>query len=178
MGIFFRSLYCLLVVMISLAVTGGEIMALEIKSPEFKEGEYIPIEYTGMGEDISPALNWANFPKAAKSFALICDDPDAPGGDWVHWVIYDIPVQTNSLDEGVLTMGELELGIKQGKNDFGRIGYGGPMPPPGAAHRYFFKIYALDKMLNLEPGLTKPALLNAIEGHILENAQLIGRFKR
>ncbi|MBI4846840.1 MAG: YbhB/YbcL family Raf kinase inhibitor-like protein [Candidatus Omnitrophica bacterium] len=153
-------------------------MALEIKSSAFKNNETIPKEYTSQGPDISPPLSWTGAPKEAKAFALICDDPDAPGGNWVHWVIYNIPGNTASLDKAVPPSGVLANGVKQGKNDFGRIGYGGPMPPPGKPHRYFFKLYALDAKLELEPGLIKEELLKRMKAHILKEAQLIGVFKR
>ena len=153
-------------------------MALEIKSSAFKNGESIPVKYTGKGEDISPPLVWSDVPEETKTFALISDDPDAPMGTWVHWVLYDIPRDKRSLPEGVKKDRVLGDGSKQGTTDFGRVGYGGPYPPPGSLHRYFFKLYALDAKLDLKPGLTKKALLNAIEGHIVGQAELMGKFKR
>lgn len=157
---------------------GGEVMALEIKSSAFNEGDLMDAKYTCKGEDVSPSLSWKGVPDGTKSFALICDDPDAPFMTWVHWVIYDIPANVTELAEGVSKENTLSNGAKQGKNDFRKIGYGGPCPPPGGPHRYFFKLYALDAVLNLEAGLTKKALLKAMEGHILEEAQIIGKFKR
>ncbi|UCD55883.1 MAG: YbhB/YbcL family Raf kinase inhibitor-like protein [Candidatus Omnitrophota bacterium] len=153
-------------------------MALEIKSPAFKNGEPIPLKYTGKGEDISPPIMWSDVPEGTKSFALISDDPDAPMGTWVHWVLYDIPRDRRSLPQGVKKDRVLDDGSKQGTTDFGRVGYGGPYPPPGLEHRYFFKLYALDAKLDLKPALTKKALLNAIEGHVIEKAEFIGTFKR
>ncbi len=153
-------------------------MAMELKSPAFNNGENIPRRYTGEGPDVSPELSWSGVPEGTKSFALICDDPDAPVGDWVHWVIYNISREVQSLPEQILKQEILDSGIKQGRNDFGNTGYGGPMPPPGKPHRYFFKIYALDSELDLAPGLTKRALLKAIEGQILEIAELMGIYKR
>jgi len=163
---------------VCLLFIGGDVMALNIKSKAFNDGELMDPKYTGKGADISPQLSWDDVPEGTKSFALICDDPDAPFMTWVHWVIYDIPANVNELSEDVAKEETLSSGAKQGKNDFRKIGYGGPMPPPGKPHRYFFKLYALDVVLNLEPRLSKKALLKAMEGHILEEAQIIGKFKR
>ena len=164
--------------MIALLTSGGGVMAMEIKSSAFKNNEEIPAKYTCKGQDVSPELTWSGAPQGTKSFALISDDPDAPVGTWVHWVIYDIPPDTMQLPEAVPKKEILEDGSKQGMTDFRDIGYGGPCPPPGTPHRYFFKLYALDEMLNLKPGLTKQALLKEIEGHVLEEAELVGLFKR
>lgn len=157
---------------------GGDVMALTIKSSTFNDGDLIDAKYTCKGKDVSPPLSWGGAPSGTKSFALICDDPDAPFMTWVHWVIYDIPPDVTELPEAVPKEDTLPNRAKQGRNDFRKIGYGGPCPPPGGPHRYFFKLYALDTMLNLEPGLTKNALLDKIEGHILGEAQIIGKFKR
>ena len=159
-------------------IGGGDVMALTIKSSVFSDGDMMVAKYTCKGEDVSPSLSWDGVPSGTKSFALICDDPDAPFMTWVHWVIYDIPANVTELSEGVPKDNTLSSGAKQGRNDFRKIGYGGPCPPPGGPHRYFFKLYALNAMLNLEPGLTKKALLKKMEGHILEEAQIIGKFKR
>ena len=153
-------------------------MALTIKSPVFKDGELMSPKYTCKGEDVSPPLSWEGAPADTKSFALICDDPDASSMTWVHWVIYDIPADVTELHEGIPKEDMFPDGTKQGRNDFKTVGYGGPCPPPGGPHRYFFKLYALDKMLNLEAGLAKKALLRAMEGHILEETQIIGKFRR
>jgi len=153
-------------------------MALELKSTSFKNGDFIPAEYTCKGKDISPPLAWNDVPQTTKSFAIISDDPDAPIGTWVHWVIYDIPSDVRHLPENISKVNILSDGSKQGVNDFGKIGYGGPCPPPGSAHRYFFKLYALNTKLELKPGLTKKALESAIKGHIAGEAELIGKFKR
>lgn len=153
-------------------------MALEIKSSAFEEGSSIPAKYTCKGEDVSPPLSFSGVPKEAKSLALICDDPDAPFMTWVHWVMYNIPAGESGLKEDVPEEETLPNGAIQGKNDFRKIGYGGPCPPPGGPHRYYFKLYALDRRLDLSPGATKSALLKAMEGHILEEAQLMGKFKR
>ena len=153
-------------------------MALEIKSPVFENGGSIPAKYTCKGEDASPPLTFSGVPKEAKSLALICDDPDAPMGTWVHWVIYNMPADQPGLDEGVPRDNALPNGALQGMTDFRRVGYGGPCPPPGGAHRYYFKLYALDAILDLKPGATKKALLEEMEGHIIAEAQLMGKFKR
>lgn len=153
-------------------------MALEIKSSAFENGGSIPAKYTCKGEDISPPLAFSGVPTGAKSIALICDDPDAPMGTWVHWVIYNIPPDAAGLEEAMSKENRLPNGALQGMTDFRRIGYGGPCPPPGGPHRYYFKLYALDAVLGLKPGATKKALLGAMEGHIIAEAELMGKFKR
>ncbi len=152
-------------------------MALELTSPAFSEGEMIPARYTCDGSDISPALSWSGVPKTAKSLALICDDLDAPMGTWVHWVLFNIPADAVGLPAEISSAATLENGARHGKNDFRRLGYGGPCPP-GGTHRYFFKLYALDTGLNLDSGITKDQLLKAMQGHILAEAQLMGKYKR
>lgn len=156
---------------------GGEKMELVITSAAFKDSGFIPRKYTCDSSNISPPLQWSGVPRDTKSIALICDDPDAPMGTWVHWVIYNIPPDINSLPEDVPANKTLETGAMQGTNDFRKIGYGGPCPP-GGTHRYFFKIYALDNLLELNPGLTKDDLINAMEGHILTEGKLMGRYSR
>ena len=156
---------------------GGAKMAITITSTAFAEGGMIPRDYTCDGKDISPPLAWAGAPEGTKSLAIICDDPDAPVGTWVHWVLYNLPAIVNELPQGVKSDKVLENGAKHGMNDFRKLGYGGPCPP-GGTHRYYFKIYALDTELTQEPGLTKAELLKAIKGHILAEGQLMGRYKR
>ncbi|MBI2999166.1 MAG: YbhB/YbcL family Raf kinase inhibitor-like protein [Deltaproteobacteria bacterium] len=153
-------------------------MAMEIKSSAFQNGADIPRKYTCDGPDVSPPLRWENPPSGTKGFAMIADDPDAPGGTWVHWVIYDLPANTKELAEGLKPNETLVNGAKQGINDFRKIGYGGPCPPRGPAHRYFFKLYAVDAQTDLRPRATKQQLLDAMKGHILAEAQLMGRYKR
>jgi Raf kinase inhibitor-like YbhB/YbcL family protein len=155
----------------------GYTMKLEIKSTAFKEGGFIPKKYTCDGSDISPPLLWTQPPDGTKSLVLICDDPDAPMGTWVHWVLYGLSPDTLELPEGVPDKKEVIGGSKQGTNDFRRIGYGGPCPP-GGTHRYFFKLYAIDSELDLSAGATKKEVLRAIEGHILAEGQLMGRYSR
>jgi Raf kinase inhibitor-like YbhB/YbcL family protein len=158
--------------------TGKETNAMKLTSKAFEDGKTIPVQHTGDGADVSPPLQWGGAPAATKSFALICDDPDAPMGTWVHWVIYGLPAATKELPEKVAAEESLPSGARQGVNDFRRIGYGGPLPPPGKPHRYFFKLYALDAEPPLKPGATKPELLRAMEGHILAQAQLVGTYRR
>jgi hypothetical protein len=156
----------------------GASMKLQLTSAAFAEGRPIPRRQAYDDQDLSPALQWSGVPPAAKSLALICDDPDAPVGTWVHWVIYNLPPDTAGLSEGVPKSAELDNGAKQGVNDYRRIGYGGPCPPPGKPHRYFFKLYALDAKPELKPGLTKKELLKAMEGHVLAEGQLMGTYQR
>lgn len=150
---------------------------MEITSAAFQDGGLIPQKYTCDGEDVSPPLAWTDPPRETQSIALIADDPDAPRGTWVHWVIYDLPPDARGLSEGVPPAETLPNGAKQGRNDFGKIGYGGPCPPRGT-HRYFFKLYALDRKLGLPAGKTKQELLEAMRGHVLTEAQLMGRYAR
>ena len=156
---------------------GGKAMEIKMRSSAFEEGGMIPNKYTCDDVDVSPPLAWDEVPDGTKGFALICDDPDAPMGTWVHWVLYDLPPTTRALPENIPTKETLENGAKQGTNDFRKIGYGGPCPP-GGTHRYYFKLYALDIALNRDPGMTKAELLKAMEGHILAEGQLMGRYKR
>lgn len=153
-------------------------MALSLRSSAIEPGTMIPREHTCDGRDVSPPLRWGGAPQGSKCFALICDDPDAPMGTWVHWVIYNIPETADRLPEAVPGTDKLENGELQGINDFGRIGYGGPCPPRGKPHRYFFRLYALDEQLSLRTGLTKKQLLKEMEGHVLETAQLFGLYGR
>ena len=150
---------------------------MELRSPAFDEGGMIPQKFTCDGPDISPPLKWTSVGDGTKTFALICDDPDAPGGTWVHWVIFNIPGDTRELAENIPHQKELPNGTRQGTNDFRKIGYGGPCPP-GGTHRYYFKIYSLDTDLDLESGATKAQLLQAMKGHILGEGQLMGKYKR
>jgi len=156
----------------------GAPMSIQVTSAAFADGQSIPAKYTCDGSDISPPLQWTNAPPNAKSFALVADDPDAPVGTWVHWVIYDLPAGTGALPENVAKSQFAAGNAKQGINDFRRIGYGGPCPPPGKPHRYFFKLYALDMLLDLKPGLGKKDLLKAMEGHVLAQGQLMGTYQR
>lgn len=157
---------------------GEKEMALNLSSKSFAAGETIPRQFTCDGEDQSPELHWTAPPAGTKTFALIADDPDAPVGTWVHWVLFNLPANATSLPENVPRRDSLENGAVQGQNDFGRIGYGGPCPPPGKPHRYFFKLYALDSGVNLKSNATKSDLERAKKGHILAQGELMGRYGR
>jgi len=153
-------------------------MAFAISSTGFQNGGEIPKKFTCDGADVSPELHWTSPPAATQSVALIADDPDAPAGTWTHWVLFDLPAETTSLAENVAKVDEVPTGGRQGRNDFRKIGYGGPCPPPGKPHRYFFKLYALDKRLNLKPGASKREVEQAMQGHILATTELMGRYQR
>jgi Raf kinase inhibitor-like YbhB/YbcL family protein len=154
------------------------MMSFQLATTAFSAGGAIPRKFTCDGPDVSPKLAWSDPPGKTQSFALIMDDPDAPAGTWVHWVIYDLPANTRELAEGVAKQEQLSNGARQGRNDFGKIGYGGPCPPPGKPHRYFFKLCALDAKLDLKAGATKADVERAMKGHILTQAELIGRYAR
>jgi hypothetical protein len=156
---------------------GGETMDIKLTSSAFEDGGMIPVKYTCDGDNISPPLAWENIPEGTKSIALVCDDPDAPMGTFVHWVLYNLPPDTNKLEENIPVTEKLENGACQASTSFGKIGYGGPCPPSGI-HRYYFKIYALDKELDESSVEDKTSLLSAMEEHILSQGQLIGRYKR
>jgi Raf kinase inhibitor-like YbhB/YbcL family protein len=147
-------------------------MTITLTSSAFAEGETIPKKYSCDGDNVSPPLSWSDLPDGTMSLALIMDDPDAPAGTWVHWVLYNIPADQNGLIEGVRGVGI------EGKNTSGKQSYGGPCPPRGPAHRYFFKIYALDTILDLDTGATKADLERAMQGHILAQGELMGKFQR
>lgn len=151
---------------------------MQLTSPDFTEGAVIPKQYTGDGRDVSPPLRWSGAPEATRSFALVCDDPDAPRGTWVHWVLFNVPADQQELAEAVPATATLAGGAKQGKNDFGKLGYGGPAPPRGKPHRYLFKLYALDTSLDLKEGATKQDVERAMKGHLLEEVRLMGTYGR
>jgi len=154
-----------------------EPVPFALTSPEFEEGLPIPTKFSCDGQNVSPQLDWTDPPEGTQSFALILDDPDAPGGVWVHWVLYNIPAGTRSLPENVPAGGTLADGSMQGSNSWPRTEYGGPCPP-GGTHRYFFKLYALDIMLDAQPGLEDQQLLDLMEGHVLGEVQLMGTYTR
>jgi hypothetical protein len=153
-------------------------MALKISTPAWKPGEKIPRKYTCDDEDLSPPLVFDGAPSGTRVFAMVCDDPDAPVGLWVHWVIYNIPGTAAGLKEGIPTDPKLGDGSLQGTNSWDRVGYGGPCPPPGKPHRYFFKLYALDAPLSASPGLTAKLLEDAVRGHVVGKAEMIGIYGR
>lgn len=152
---------------------------LDLRSPAFRTGESIPVKYTADGENISPPLEWHNPPDGTACLVLICDDPDAPRGLWTHWVIYNIPADQRRLDEDVPADGQLPDGARQGRNGFGNIGWGGPSPPPGTPHRYFFRLYAVGEPLDdLGPGQTRAQILDRIKDHTLDAAEHMGTYGR
>lgn len=151
---------------------------ISISIDAFGAGESIPDEYTCKGKNVSPALSWSGVPANTKSLALIMDDPDAPGGTFVHWVLFNIPPETNTLSKGIPGNKSLADGSRHGKTDFDRVGYGGPCPPPGKPHRYYFRIYALDKIIDLQPGATSAELEKAMSGHILAKGETMGKYSR
>ncbi len=150
--------------------SGGE-SSMKISSSAFVHAGTIPSKYTCAGADISPPLTFSNIPEDVESLALIVDDPDAPAGTWVHWVVWNIPAEVSKLEE------DEKITYSRGKNDFGKLEYGGPCPPSGT-HRYFFKLYALDTTLDLQEGATKARLVDAMDGHILAEATLMGKYSR
>jgi Raf kinase inhibitor-like YbhB/YbcL family protein len=144
-----------------------------LTSPAFADGQAIPSQYTGAGADVSPPLEWTGAPKSTAEFALVCEDPDAPDGDFVHWVVFGLPPETTSLAEGFRASG-----LTQGRNDFGQAGYKGPAPPPGRLHHYRFRLMALDTPSGLKPNADKRALRAAVRGHVLAEAEWVGTYRR
>jgi len=188
-GNVFILIFCTLAVLSAAQKTNRKtketkLMALEMKSSAFSNNKEIPKKFTCDGADVSPALSWTNSPQGTRSFALVMDDPDAPPGTWVHWVLYDLPSNISTLQDNIPKKETLPSGAKQGlcwgvaDDEFDRVGYYGPCPPPGKPHRYFFKLYALDKVLGLPPKSTKSQLVHAMEGHIIAQSELIGLYKR
>ncbi len=153
-------------------------MEFRITAKAFSEGATIPVKYTCTGVDVSPALNWSDPPEGTRSLAMIVDDPDAPGGKWYHWLLWNIPADAGGIWEHVLPTAELPGGMVQGGNSFGKMGYGGPCPPRGRMHRYVFHLYALDTELKLPAGATHVELEHAMRGHIKGEADLMGRYGR
>ncbi len=157
------------------AAAGGS--AMELKIPSFQDGR-VPVEHTCDGADRSPQMSWTAPPEGTKSLVLLVTDPDAPAGTWVHWVLYNMPATGRALAAGQSPRAQLADGSRQGRNDFGRIGYGGPCPPKGIAHRYFFDLYALDAMLTVGPGATRAQIETAMRRHVLGHAQAMARYGR
>ena len=151
--------------------------SFRLETPAFAEGRPIPPDYTADGRDVSPPLTWSGAPGGTKAFALVCEDPDAPRGNWVHWVLYDLPANAASLPEGVPAKERLGSGGVHGRNDFGKLGYGGPAPPRGT-HRYFFRLYALDRAVGLRPGATAAELRRAMTGALLAETARMGTYSR
>src|SRR5262245_52007915 len=169
---------CLATVGRDRGVPGGTTMSIQLSSPAFEEGGAIPKQHTGDGKDTSPPLRWADPPEGTKSFALVCDDPDAPRGTWTHWLLFNLPPDRRELEEAAAASWAHDGGARQGKNDFGKNGYGGPAPPPGKPHRSYFRLYALDTVLDLPAGAGREQLLAAMKGHVLAEGQLMGRYGR
>ena len=153
-------------------------MSFELKSSSFENGKNLPLKHTCDGENISPQLTWADAPAETQGYAIVCDDPDAPGGTFVHWIIYNIGSEINTLNENIVKEKLTKEKFKQGVNDFGTIGYSGPRPPKNNKHRYFFKLYALDYVPNILSGISKQELLLEIMNHILAETQLVGIYGR
>jgi Raf kinase inhibitor-like YbhB/YbcL family protein len=151
---------------------------IQLTSAAFAHGTRIPDVHTCEGDDISPSLGWTAPPVGTQSLALVCDDPDAPRGTWVHWVLYNLPKETVELNQGMPALPELPSGARQGRNDSGEIGYMGPCPPPGKPHRYYFRLYALDIVPDLRPGISRSELDTAMEGHVLGQGTLMGVYQR
>ena len=149
-------------------------MAMQISSPSFGDGETIPRKHTCEGDNVPPTLTWQGAPSGVRSFTLIAEDPDAPNGNFVHWIVYDLPPDTTQLQEAAV----LPDGAQLGRNDFRNDAYGGPCPPPGDAHRYYFRLYALDDRLGLDQGASVSDVRKAMKGHVLEEAEVMGRSQR
>jgi Raf kinase inhibitor-like YbhB/YbcL family protein len=160
------------------AAQGGGQMTMAVTTTAFAAGGEIPKKYTCDGPDLSPALSWSGLPANAQGLALIADDPDAPAGTWTHWVVWDIPLKSMGLAENMLKAKTLPDGTRQGTTDFRKVGYGGPCPPPGKAHRYFFRLYALDAKIDLPAGANRQELEEAMKGHVLAKAEVMGTYGR
>jgi Raf kinase inhibitor-like YbhB/YbcL family protein len=154
------------------------LLSLTVCVAALAAGSPIPAPYAGPRDTVSPPVEWKGLPAATRSVALLCDDPDAPAGDWVHWVLFNLPADTTSLPARLPRSDRLPNGAVQGLNDYDRAGYDGPWPPPGKPHRYFFKVYALDTKLDLGPGTRKADLLRAMKGHVLAEGSWFGTFQR
>lgn len=156
---------------------GEATVTLNVTSPAFEDGAKIPPKYTADGANVSPPLNWQEIPEGAQSIVIIADDPDAPMGTWVHWLIWNIPAGEAGIRENVPSAEALANGAVQGTTSFNRVGYGGPAPPSGT-HRYYFKVYAIDKQLDLAPEARKADVEKAMQGHILAQGQMMGRYSK
>ncbi len=165
-------------VVLALPINVSRAETIRLENPSFASGAPIPRAYTCSGDDKSPPLVWTDVPPGTRAIALVVDDPDAPAGDWVHWVIYNLPARENRLEESVPKTATLGNGARQGVNNFAKTGYDGPCPPPGSLHHYHFRLFALDADLNLPPGATAAQLEAAIGGHVAASAELVGTFGR
>lgn len=160
------------------APEGGSTVSFAIQTNAFAAGGLIPKKYTCDGSDVSPELTWSGAPAGTQAFALIVDDPDAPGGTWTHWIAWDIPASATNLPESLPKSEILHSNMRQGRNDFKRIGYNGPCPPPGKPHRYFFKLYALGAKLDVKAGASRSELESAMKGKVLGQAEVTGKYGR
>ncbi|MFH1519197.1 MAG: YbhB/YbcL family Raf kinase inhibitor-like protein [Candidatus Omnitrophota bacterium] len=167
-----------LISFLTIVLVTHTVFALDIQSSVVDNKGYIPDRYTCDAQDFSPPLGFGNVPVNTVSFVLIYDDPDGPFKIWVHWVAFNIPAAVKGLSEGILKEELDRLSVVQGINDFGKVGYQGPCPPPGKAHRYSFKLYALDTMLPLKEGVSKKEVIEAMQGHIIAEARLVGLYQR
>lgn len=157
----------------------NQTFTIALQTRAFRKQTRIPVIFTCEGRDISPDLSWDQVPPKTQSIAILCEDPDAPHGVWTHWVLYNLPPGIRKLAKGVPAKEKFSNGTMQGKNDFGKIGYNGPCPPPGhGRHRYFFRLFALDIKLNVAPGLTRQELLDTIQGHVLGKGVIMGYYSR
>jgi Raf kinase inhibitor-like YbhB/YbcL family protein len=161
-----------------LAAGTGREPAMKLTSPDIAQGSPIPRAFTADGADLSPTLAWQGAPDGTRAFALVVDDPDAPVGLWVHWVVYDLPAGASGLSQGQPRTATLAGGARQGRNSWSRLGWNGPSPPPGRPHRYVFKLYALDGHLGLDPGATAEKVEAAMKGRVLAEASLMGTYGR
>lgn len=157
--------------------SGARTAEIRLTSPAFEHGGRIPYVHTCEGDDVSPPLQWSGAPVETRSYAMVCEDPDAPRGTWIHWVLYNISGDAVELTRAVPTLPELPSGARHGRNTAGDMAYAGPCPPPGNPHRYFFRLYALDITLNLPPGATKAELEKAMDQHILAQGTLMGTYQ-
>lgn len=155
----------------------AKVAILTVTSKAITDGKPVPKDYTGDGKDLSPDLTWTKPPATAKSIAVTCEDPDAPGGTWFHWILFDLPTTTSGLKQNLAKKDVLPGGGVQGKNDFGKIGYNGPFPPKGEEHHYHFKVFALDTTLGLQPGANKKQFYEALSGHVVGRGKLTGTYK-
>lgn len=156
----------------------GAAMGFALHTTQWKAGENIPVQFTCDGDNVSPPLQWDGAPAGTQSYSLVVEDPDAPGGTFIHWVLYDLPAGAKELPKDVSKQENLADGARQGRNSFGHIGYGGPCPPPGPAHRYYFRLYALDQKPALDAGAKRADLERAMRGHILAQTEFMGRYQR
>jgi len=167
-----------LLALVAAPLSAADDPSFSLASDSFTDGKPIPPEFTCDGVDRSPPIHWDGAPEATKAFALVLDDPDAPGGTFTHWILYNAPGATKAFDEGVAPKGKLGDGSLQGTNDFGKTGYSGPCPPQGTDHHYVFQLYALSEPVDLQPGAKRDAVLDAIKSTTIAKAKLTGTYKR